>query len=571
MAYGDSHFLSLPGAQVHQNGIADQARTLENGPTLFALISTLPSEILCQIFIHAVAFPADSARSIWPGSLAYGWISVAHVCRLWRAVALSCPTLWNHIRVTINYDWMATLFSRSKEVPLVLSVSSDLFGHHIPSFVSRTSVENLVSLHSHRVRVLELRILREVDIDICRSAVKGPMPLLESLTVDCRGTKDVESALIGQSVEHLLYDANPPRLQVLNLYAVPLNWRKLSVPSLTCLSMRRNRGNIPTLDDFLVALAHMPLLQKLVVFYAEGSTATLAAHVMLPHLRVLDITAGVPFCTDLLRLLDTPALSHLSVNRHSEDRWLGNFFEAVGSKTRLMGHPAMLRIETSTSSVDRLPWVEPTRSGLQHSCTITAYREVMDVKTMKSPQQDLRARPSMYCVSFSWRESMGIDNPFISFCQHSSLDKVRVLAICGRQKEANMAVWWRTIFRSTVELERLILSADGKAQAFPLAPMLLPHDTDSRHGFPSPHYPLPHLRGLTLDLVDFNAGMPPDTAYAERVQDCLIERYEAGVEIETLRIQRAVNLETAELDRLRQVVRFVEWEEKQPKVARIWR
>src|SRR5882672_6382746 len=51
-------------------------------------ISILPAEILARIFHFSVA-GASFLRSNRPG-----WVSVTHVCRRWRQIALDDSTLW---------------------------------------------------------------------------------------------------------------------------------------------------------------------------------------------------------------------------------------------------------------------------------------------------------------------------------------------------------------------------------------------------------------------------------------------------------------------------------------------
>ncbi|KAJ7156647.1 hypothetical protein C8R46DRAFT_860900, partial [Mycena filopes] len=54
---------------------------------VLSILRLLPDEILLEIFQHCLA-PHD-ARATAP------WV-VSHVCRRWRAVALSSPQLWRH-------------------------------------------------------------------------------------------------------------------------------------------------------------------------------------------------------------------------------------------------------------------------------------------------------------------------------------------------------------------------------------------------------------------------------------------------------------------------------------------
>jgi len=77
-------------------------------------ISTLPAEILARIF-H---FNAFSAKPYSP-TLRHGWISVTHVCRRWRQVALDDSTLWTHFSAyPQSEEWIAERLSRARNAPL---------------------------------------------------------------------------------------------------------------------------------------------------------------------------------------------------------------------------------------------------------------------------------------------------------------------------------------------------------------------------------------------------------------------------------------------------------------------
>ncbi|KAH9936688.1 uncharacterized protein B0H18DRAFT_975034, partial [Fomitopsis serialis] len=51
-----------------------------------------------------------------------------------------------------------------------------------------------------------------------------------------------------------------------------------------------------------------------------------------------------------------------------------------------------------------------------------------------------------------------------------------------------------------------------------------------------------------------------ESVYVDRLLDCFIERYEAGAEIKKLRVLHPCNFTSADLDRLKEVVRCVEWD-----------
>ncbi|KAI0002597.1 hypothetical protein BJV74DRAFT_759338, partial [Russula compacta] len=92
----------------------------------FSLIGGLPPEILSCIFsFHAINQPVakdpiyyfDSFPST-PTQVKLGWITVTHVCRHWRQVALSNPNLWRTIVFDLGAEWAEEMLTRSKAAPI---------------------------------------------------------------------------------------------------------------------------------------------------------------------------------------------------------------------------------------------------------------------------------------------------------------------------------------------------------------------------------------------------------------------------------------------------------------------
>ncbi|KAI0300147.1 hypothetical protein B0F90DRAFT_1619426, partial [Multifurca ochricompacta] len=88
-----------------------------------SLIGRLPSEILSFIFsFHAVNQPVArdpiyNSDDPFPPSLTQvelGWITVTHVCRHWRQVAISNPNLWCTIVFDLGAKWAEEMLARSK-------------------------------------------------------------------------------------------------------------------------------------------------------------------------------------------------------------------------------------------------------------------------------------------------------------------------------------------------------------------------------------------------------------------------------------------------------------------------
>ncbi|KAH8107877.1 hypothetical protein BXZ70DRAFT_19153 [Cristinia sonorae] len=113
-------------------------------------IGWLPEELLLQIFSDVAAiYSADSL--FWSP---YKWISVTHVCRLWRRFALGCPTLWTDITI-LRVECVAAMLARSRSALLSISIAEG-FEH---TKERRSRVLKLIRANKHRIRELDLQEL----------------------------------------------------------------------------------------------------------------------------------------------------------------------------------------------------------------------------------------------------------------------------------------------------------------------------------------------------------------------------------------------------------------------------
>ncbi|KAF8186759.1 hypothetical protein BJ912DRAFT_851984, partial [Pholiota molesta] len=62
-------------------------------------INDLPIEILCEIFSRCVD------QSFMQPNTKIAPMSLCHVCATWRAVVLSIPNLWSHLRFELPLNW----------------------------------------------------------------------------------------------------------------------------------------------------------------------------------------------------------------------------------------------------------------------------------------------------------------------------------------------------------------------------------------------------------------------------------------------------------------------------------
>ncbi|TCD65135.1 hypothetical protein EIP91_003066 [Steccherinum ochraceum] len=270
-------------------------------PNTFVQACNIPAELLMEVFqyLQHVSAPSD------------GWLTVAHICRRWRAVALNCQTLWAGIRFPQDPSYVATFVERSGNTPLRLMARPTEGDDQ----VALAAIEPLVS------RFVEL------DVELHGEAIA-------QLDAYFRHAWQNLQTLYLTSVEGVCttvnFDASSPtNLRTLSLSAVaPMPWpgATLVFKNLRTLHLSRleDAGVRPTLVQFLDTLEHCPMLEDLRLYKAGpqilggGTYPEPERIVRLGRLRVLDFSMNRDVdLAYLLSHLDIPASTHLKLKK----RW----------------------------------------------------------------------------------------------------------------------------------------------------------------------------------------------------------------------------------------------------------
>ncbi|KAF9241062.1 hypothetical protein BU15DRAFT_73546 [Melanogaster broomeanus] len=236
-------------------------------------VSRLPCEILATIFLYqAYSFYQDPRYlAIRPWG-APPWANVSYVCRHWRSVALSCPSLWSFLFVS-SPRWTDELLSRSKMVPLRIRIDGVFSDQEAMILFEKvtTDVTRIQDLS------LELPTLPCNLVEGILSKLSTPAPLLHTLRLS---------------------------LRTLELNHCHIPW---SSPVFTALSTLRLRdiasSSQPSMTELLAMLRHIPDLAHLYLENALSSAEDILASqryllsecVDLPQLLRLALVA--PFST----------------------------------------------------------------------------------------------------------------------------------------------------------------------------------------------------------------------------------------------------------------------------------
>ncbi|KZP28627.1 hypothetical protein FIBSPDRAFT_245318 [Athelia psychrophila] len=141
-------------------------------------IQLIPTEILIEIFSYLKPGVRDLNTTPAQG----GSLLPTHVCQQWRQVALSTPTLWNHISACVDasqrntrlmLECVEAWLTRTRDCPLSINIRCQLTGS--PDIWN--ALLDLLLPQSHRWRHAAIASLHKTDL----SRVRNNLPLLETL------------------------------------------------------------------------------------------------------------------------------------------------------------------------------------------------------------------------------------------------------------------------------------------------------------------------------------------------------------------------------------------------------
>ncbi|KAJ7605516.1 hypothetical protein DFH06DRAFT_947701, partial [Mycena polygramma] len=282
---------------------------------LTAPILNLPPELVCEIFEHCLP-PPHTLPSARDAPLLLG-----QVCRRWRGIALSLPTLWNSISVAhvlakhpspgvlaLLDTWLERAGGAALSVSIVLGTENyRTLLHEMRLGVSRSAVFRTLRHSSHRWRELEIvRRLEEFPALLHREDPWN-LPQLVKLTLLLTPNGRHPSAFPPNMLSNLM---DAPLLREVHLMGfTPTNlllpWAQLTIVHvehllpIECLQTLAQTTNLTTATFSIwpMQIFHLP---------------NYAPVVRPAHLASLTLTGEL--ITEILNYLDLPALARFSLS-----------------------------------------------------------------------------------------------------------------------------------------------------------------------------------------------------------------------------------------------------------------
>lgn len=298
-------------------------------------------------------------------------IVVSHVCRHWRNIAFSTPSLWTTIVVPSEarppYEFESTLLERSKSLPVDIYINcepdddddsdSDIGP---PSDADLESLFSILVPHIHRWRTMEVAVAEYRNMYVFLSAVSDPSipPASQLKTLELYHHEEMEEfdnfGFPCMSKHFTLFGGSAPLLVKVVLWGVHVDWNQpwiASSSNLTDLELAFHPEDVrPSWTQFVTILRGAFALEKLSLrqsgpsgeppeWFIEptpGGPADINAPIQL--LRVTDLILAFHSqarAIGLLRKLYLPAIKSLTLD-FDEGDYTDFVHELAGPATSLV-------------------------------------------------------------------------------------------------------------------------------------------------------------------------------------------------------------------------------------------
>ncbi|KAF7290642.1 F-box domain-containing protein [Mycena indigotica] len=324
-----------------------------SGPDLSCPILRLPNEMTGHIFEQYLPEYPLAPTPAGDGSPTL----LGHVCRHWRAIALSMPTLWRAIPIRdgdSKSSWIPIWLKRAGKMNISFQAQEVDFDY---CTIHKSVMEQLIQ---ERGRVEHLYFLFETRSQL-EALMRNPFPALLSLElrsfVPIRGHENLSHLHAPLLRSTILWD-EPHFASASFLVAVP--WHQLTVLALVCRPLK----------DCTPILQKTPNLVycelSLISGLWEDSEHANDSDIHLPHLQHLILTVfrsdHFPLC-NFLGSFVTPSLRQLKVAQDFLEpdavSTINSFIDKSGCK---LDELCILGSTSTSSEQEKNPWSQSIQS-----------------------------------------------------------------------------------------------------------------------------------------------------------------------------------------------------------------
>ncbi|KAJ6557220.1 hypothetical protein DFH09DRAFT_540422 [Mycena vulgaris] len=286
----------------------------------------LPDEILSEIFAFTLpSFPDHTKMGLDWIDGRRGTLLLCRICRSWRQIALSTPSLWTILSIHLDlshssFEWIPLWLERSRSLPIYLQV---IWGGMSSPF-RLNSVMSYVVAHLHHIRTLSINGLDEIHL---WPAPTYPRAILTPDSVKAPFLTTIEASLpLGSDYDWVFAVCEEaPLLQ--RLYTNKYFPDRFPSSQLTALHILEG---VP-INDFLLLLRDVPGLKEVAIDLDGPSAAhPVGGIVVAQGLSKLAITSD-QHLGHFLNHVELPGLADLEISQI--DRWPEQEFASFLSRS----------------------------------------------------------------------------------------------------------------------------------------------------------------------------------------------------------------------------------------------
>ncbi|KAI0263619.1 hypothetical protein BC834DRAFT_971297 [Gloeopeniophorella convolvens] len=523
-------------------------------------------DILSQIFeCHA---EIQSPFEDWyrhPRALPYqriGWVVDTHVCHQWRQVAISDAKLWRSIPFVLGQEWTDVFVSRAQRSGMIMRYYSPPLKKLLQppdgySPISPSTFYDSLHLTSH----LHLQGASG-EVSCVASILNTPAPMLKTFIVDAAGLE----RNFPMTLPPKLLAGHAPNLLVLKLDGVHIPWDsqilrnlvEFSVCNLDGQDRRRIRdGGLYFDEDPSAVWTYVP--DSNLVPSRDRLLDVLRA---CPHLRKLSLRGCLPSSYDTR--IDTPPvpLQHLE---HLD------LYGSLGGIESIYKHcefplscPLSVAARLSISDLPRITSVLHPLASAAHAYLLRALYIALDdpveIRAWRTlpvaswGNTDFETHPDIRIVLDLRRDGIAMAPEYVmkmvGVCNLLTPNAMSVVAVQSRSPR-ELPLLNNLFCALTAKMEHLHVDRETCEAMFLV-------DTEALAGtdVPSPNSVLHlDLKTLWISEVKFHAkSRRTELSFAEQLQLWLIRRFEAGIKLETIVLDRCGGVSSKLLKNLKRVV-----------------